>query len=67
MKKMCFFLDEKLVFLCCGVWDEVVEQKGTLPPSKSSIGRKRSARKKNKFAFSYIFIFILFIVFFLKF
>ena len=31
--------------LCCGVWDEGVEQKGTLPPSKSSIGSKKSAKK----------------------
>ena len=25
---------KKILFLRCGVWDEVVEQKGTLPPSK---------------------------------
>ena len=30
----------------CGVWDEVVEQKGTLPPSQSSIGSKESAKKR---------------------
>ena len=32
--------------LRCGVLDEVVEQKGALPPSKSSIGSKKSAQKK---------------------
>ena len=42
MKKNIF---EKYVFLRCGVWDEVVEQKGALPPSKSSIGSKKSAQK----------------------
>jgi len=31
--------------LRCEVWDEVVEQKGALPPSKSSIGSKKSAQK----------------------
>ena len=40
-KKTMFF------FLRCEVWDEVVEQKGALPPSKSSIGSKQSAPKKN--------------------
>ena len=29
----------------CGVWDEVVEQKGTLPPSKGSIGSKTQQKK----------------------
>ena len=41
--------------LCGGGWDEVVEQKGTLPPSKSSIGSKKSAQK------NYQHIFVLFI------
>jgi len=42
-----FFFYENICFLRCEVWDEVVEQKGALPPSKSSIGSKKSAPKKN--------------------
>ena len=42
MKKKMFFYEKNMR---CGVWDEVVEQKGTLPPSKSSIGSKESAKK----------------------
>ena len=37
---------EKICFLRCGVLDEVVEQKGALPPSKSSIGCTKSVQKK---------------------
>ena len=48
-KKICFFsmffFYENILFLRCEVWDEVVEQKGALPPSKSSIGSKKSAQK----------------------
>jgi len=29
-----YFVYEKIWFPCCGVWDEVVEQKGTLPFEK---------------------------------
>ena len=42
-------------FLRCEVWDEVVEQKGALPPSKSSIGSKQSAPKKT-FYYYYYFV-----------
>ena len=52
---MCFFLR-------CKVWDEVVEQKGSLPPSKSSIGSKKSPPKKNEKIVVHVF-FILFCVF----
>ena len=52
MKKKTMFF-----FLRCEVWDEVVEQKGALPPSKSSIGSKQSAPKKR-----FIIIIILFIL-----
>ena len=48
-------------FLRCEVWDEVVEQKGALPPSKSSIGSKKSAPQKIMF---FIFYFICFIYFY---
>ena len=37
---------KKYVFLRCEVWDKVVAQKGALPPSESSIGSKKSAKKK---------------------
>jgi hypothetical protein len=42
-EKICFSMKKNMR---CGVWDEVVEQKGTLPPSKSSIGSKESAKKR---------------------
>ena len=44
MKKYFFY--EKIFFLRCEVWDKVVAQKGALPPSKSSIGSKKSAKNK---------------------
>ena len=57
------FFYENRFFLRCEVWDEVVEQKGALPPSKSSIGSKKSAPKKNmKTPFLIVFYFFLFFV-----
>ena len=50
---------KKILFLRCGVWDEVVEQKGTLPPSKGSIGSKNSAKKNVCFFLTNIFHFRL--------
>ena len=40
------FSYEHIFFLRCEVWDKDVEQKGALPPSKSSIWSKKSAPKK---------------------
>jgi hypothetical protein len=57
-----FFFHENIFFLRCEVWDKVVAQKGALPPSKSSIGSKKSAKKKNDF-FIFIFIFSIFLFF----
>ena len=39
------FSYEHIFFLRCEVWDKDVEQKGALPPSKSSIWSKKSAQK----------------------
>ena len=46
------------------VWDEVVEQKGTLPPSKSSIGSKKSTQQKK---WTIIMLFLFFYVMLLSF
>ena len=45
------------------VWDEVVEQKGTLPPSKSSIGSKNRPNKKNEQLLCYYY-FLCYVTFF---
>ena len=57
MKKKMFFYEKNMR---CGVWDEVVEQKGTLPPSKSSIGSKESAKKMKTYVYLCFLIFSLF-------
>ena len=54
---------EKIFFLRCEVWDKVVAQKGALPPSKSSIGSKKSAKKKIWKNIFYYFFFIFFYFF----
>jgi hypothetical protein len=60
-----FFFHENIFFLRCEVWDKVVAQKGALPPSKSSIGSKKSAKKNDFFIFIFIFsIFLFFIIFY---
>ena len=58
-EKICFSMKKNMR---CGVWDEVVEQKGTLPPSKSSIGSKESAKKR---IWKHICIYAFFILIFI--
>ena len=61
-KKICknIFFYENIFFPRCEVWDEVVEQKGALPPSKSSIGSKKSAQK----TYEQLFVFYFYIFYF---
>ena len=69
---MIFFFYEKKN-LRCEVWDKVVAQKGALPPSKSSIGSKKSAKKKYEnifiiiifYFFYFLYLFIFIIIFFI--
>ena len=58
MKKYFFY--ETIFFLRCEVRDKVVAQKGALPPSKSSIGSKKSAQK----TYEQLFVFYFYIFYF---